>query len=63
LQKNGDDNIEQMQHQENAIHAQISQRKSKIIDNFDKEQTALYEDLTTGKKKVQERVQDEEIKV
>jgi DNA repair exonuclease SbcCD ATPase subunit len=63
LQKNGDDNIEQMQHQENAIHAQISQRKSKIIENFDKEEKALYEDLTTGKKKVQERVQEQEIKV
>jgi hypothetical protein len=36
LLKNGDDNIEEMQHQENAIHAQISQRKSKIIENFDK---------------------------
>jgi hypothetical protein len=46
-------------HQENAIHAQISQRKSKIIEHFDKEEKALYEDLTTGKKKVQERVQDQ----
>ena len=63
LLKNGDENIEEMQHQENAIHAQISQRKSKIIENFDKEENALYEDLTTGKKKVQERVQDQEIKV
>jgi hypothetical protein len=44
-----------MQHQGNAIRAQISQRKSKIIENFDKEEKALYEDLTTGKKKVQER--------
>jgi hypothetical protein len=61
--KNGDENIEEMQHQENAIHAQTSQRKSKIIENFDKEENALYEDLTTGKKKVQERVQDQEIKV
>jgi hypothetical protein len=32
LLKNGDDNIEEMQHQENAIHAQISQRKSKIME-------------------------------
>jgi hypothetical protein len=63
LLKNGDDNIEEMQHQGNAIHAQISQRKSKIIENFDKEEKALYEDLTTGKEKVQERVQDQEIKV
>jgi hypothetical protein len=46
-----------MQHQENAIHAQISQRKSIIIKNFDKEEKALYGDLTTGKKKAQERVQ------
>jgi hypothetical protein len=63
LLKNGDDNIEEMQHQENAIHAQISQRKSKIIENFDKKEKVLYEDLTTGKKKVQERVQEQEIKV
>ena len=63
LLKNGDDNIEEMQHQGNAIRAQISQRKSKIIENFDKEEKALYEDLTTGKKKVQERVQDQDIKV
>jgi hypothetical protein len=63
LLKNGDDNIEEMQHQENAIHAQISQRKSKIMENFDKEEKALYEDLTTGKKKVQERVQGQKIKV
>jgi hypothetical protein len=63
LLKNGDENIEEMQHQENAIHAQISQRKSKIIEHFDKEEKALYEDLTTGKKKVQERVQDQDIKV
>lgn len=63
LLQNGDDNIQEMRHQESAIHAQISQRKSKIIENFDKEEKALYEDLTTGKKKVQERVQDQEIKV
>ena len=63
LLKNGDDNIEEMQHQENAIHAQISQRKSKIIENIDKEEKSLYEDLTTVKKKVQERVQNQEIKV
>jgi hypothetical protein len=31
--------------------------------HFDKEEKALYEDLTTGKKKVQERVQDQDIKV
>jgi hypothetical protein len=36
--KNGDDNIEELQYQENSIHAQISQRKSKIIENFDKEE-------------------------
>ena len=52
-----------MRHQESAIHAQRSQRKSKIIENFDKEEKALYEDLATGKKKVQERVQGQEIKV
>ena len=63
LLKNGDDNIEEMQHKENSIHAQISQKKSKIIENLDKEEKALYEDLTTGKKKVQERVQGQEIKV
>jgi hypothetical protein len=63
LLKNGDDNIEEMQHQENSMHAQISQRKSKIIENFYKEEKALYEDLTMGKKKVQERVQGQEIKV
>jgi hypothetical protein len=38
LLKNGDDNIEELQYQENSIHAQISQRKSKIIENFDKEE-------------------------
>jgi DNA repair exonuclease SbcCD ATPase subunit len=52
-----------MRHQENAIHAQISQRKSKIIENLDREEKTLYEDLKTGKKKVQERVQGQEIKV
>ena len=61
--KNGDENIEEMQHQENAIHAQISQRKSQILENFDKEEKSLYGDLTMGKKKVQQRVQDQEIKV
>ena len=63
LLMNGDDNIEEMQHQENAIHAQISQRKSKIIEIIRKEEKSLYEDLTTGKKKVQERVQGQKIKV
>jgi hypothetical protein len=52
-----------MRHQENVIHAQISQRKSKIIENFDREEKALYEDLTTRKKKVQESVLGQEIKV
>jgi hypothetical protein len=49
LLKNGDDNIEEMLHQENAIHAQISQRKSKIIEIFKKEEKSLYEDLTSPK--------------
>lgn len=63
LLKNGDDNILEMQHQENAIHGQISQRKSKITETFDKEEKALYEDLTTGKTKTQERIKGQEIQV
>ena len=39
LLKNGDDNIEEMQHQENSIHEQISQRKSKIIENLTKKKS------------------------